>query len=184
MNPAFWREWHRWIGFPAALFLLFASITGMMVAWYEFFGADEALREANRKLVSPVTLQSTDTAWRQPIARAFAAGAAAFGGSPVDKVTIQFKGANPTVEVFTGKPTGGEDRKLVFDAATGRLLKTESYADKPFIHRLHSGEVFGDGGLVVAMVWGLALALLTITGIIIYVRMWRPNLKGIERVFW
>jgi uncharacterized iron-regulated membrane protein len=39
VNPAFWREWHRWIGFTAALFLLFAPI---MVAWYEFFGADEA----------------------------------------------------------------------------------------------------------------------------------------------
>ena len=184
MNTAFWRQWHRWIGFPAALLLLFASVTGIMVAWYEFFGADEALREANRKLVSPVTLQSPAAAWSDPLSRAFASGAAALGGLPVDKVTIQFKGRQPTVEVFTGKPGGGEDRKLVFDARTGLLLKTESYVDKPFIHRLHSGEAFGDGGLVVAMVWGLALALLTVTGIIIYLRMWRPNLKGIERVFW
>lgn len=184
MNTAFWREWHRWIGFPAALFLLFASVTGIMVAWYEFFGADEALREANRKLVSPVTLRSPAAAWSEPMARAFAGGAAALGAAPVDKVTIQFKGPAPTVEIFTGKPAGGEDRKLVFDATTGRLLKTESYVDKAFIHRLHSGEAFGDGGLVVAMLWGLALAVLTVTGIVIYVRMWRPNLKGIERVFW
>ena len=31
---------------------------------------------------------------------------------------------------------------------------------------------------------GTRLAVLTVTGIIIYIRMWRPNLKGIERVFW
>jgi uncharacterized iron-regulated membrane protein len=31
-TPAFWRKWHRWIGFPAALFLLFASVTGVLVA--------------------------------------------------------------------------------------------------------------------------------------------------------
>lgn len=184
MTPAFWREWHRWIGFPAALFLLFASVTGIMVAWYEFFGADEALREATRALVSPVTLHSPATVWSEPLARAFAGGAAAVGGLPVDRVTLQFKGPQPTVEMFLGKPAGGEDRKLVFDAATGRLLRTEAYVDKPFIHRLHSGEVFGDGGLVVAMVWGLALAVLTVTGIVIYARMWRPNLKGIERLFW
>ena len=48
MNQAFWRKWHRWIGFPAALFLLFASVTGIILACYEFFGADEALENDSR----------------------------------------------------------------------------------------------------------------------------------------
>ena len=83
-----------------------------------------------------------------------------------------------------GKPTGGEDRKLVVDAKTGSLVADETYADKPFLYRLHSGEAFGDGGLVVAMFWGLTLVILTITGLIIYLKMRRPGLVGIRKVFW
>ena len=86
--------------------------------------------------------------------------------------------------MFTGKPTGGEDRKFVMDARTGRLLQEEAYADKPFLYRLHSGEAFGDGGLVMAMGWALALVWLTISGLVIYWRMRRRDAVGLKRVFW
>ena len=90
----------------------------------------------------------------------------------------------PTVTVFTGKPTGGEDRKFVVDANSGRILGVEAYADKPFLYRLHSGEAFGDGGLVGAMLWGTALVILTASGLIIYFMMRRRNPQGIQKVFW
>jgi uncharacterized iron-regulated membrane protein len=183
-NVAFWRKWHRWIGFPATLFLIWAAATGFLVAFTEFFGADEALREATRDLISPVNVSSPSTAWSEPLARAFATAAARSKGAPVDKIEMQFKGTQPTVTMFTGKPTGGEDKKLVFDARTGSLLSEEAYADKPFLYRLHSGEAFGDGGLVVAMTWGLTLIVLTITGLIIYFKMWRPGQTGVRKVFW
>jgi len=184
LNLAFWRKWHRWIGFPAALFLLWAAATGVLVAFTEFFGEEEALREATRDMISPVTVSSAQTEWTEPIARAFAAAATRANGAPVDKLEVQFKGPRPTVTVFTGKPKGGEDRKLVFDARTGLLLSEEAYADKPFLYRLHSGEAFGDGGLVVAMMWGLTLLVLTITGLIIYLKLWRPGQTGMKKVFW
>lgn len=184
-KPLFWRKWHRWVGFPAALFLLFAAITGFLVATTEFFGADEALREATRDLVSPVSLASPAAAVTDPAMRALASAGSIAPGAPIDKIEMQFKGAQPTVAVFTGKPTGGEDRKLVFDANTGVLISNEAYADKPFLHRLHSGEWFGDGGLVFAMFWALALVALTISGLIVYYTM-RGNrqLTGIKKVFW
>jgi uncharacterized iron-regulated membrane protein len=184
LNIAFWRKWHRWIGFPAALFLLWAASTGVLVAFTEFFGEEEALREATRDLVSPVTVASAPTAWSEPIARAFATAATRSSGAPVDKIEVQFKGPRPTVTVFVGKPQGGEDRKLVIDARTGQLLSDETYADKPLLYRLHSGEAFGDGGLVVAMMWGLTLLVLIITGLIIYLKLWRPGQTGIRKVFW
>jgi len=184
LNLAFWRKWHRWIGFPAALFLLWAASTGVLVAFTEFFGEEEALREATRDLISPVTLSSPSSAWSEPIARAFATAATRTNGAPVDKIEAQFKGQQPTVTLFTGKPTGGEDKKLVFDARTGLLLSEETYADKPFLYRLHSGEAFGDGGLVVAMMWGLTLLVLTITGLIIYLKMRKPGAVGMRKVFW
>jgi uncharacterized iron-regulated membrane protein len=144
---------------------LFAATTGFLVAVSEFFGEAEALREATRDLVSPVTAQSPAQAWSQPI-------------------TIQFKGDRPTVSVFTGKPTGGEDRRFVVDARTGALVRTDTYADKPFLHRLHSAEAFGDGGLVVAMIWAFTLVVLTITGLMMYFKLMPRKRAGLQRVFW
>ena len=184
INLGFWRKWHRWIGFPAAIFLLFAATTGVLVAFTEFFGEEEALRERTRDMVSPVTVASAPTEWSEPIGRAIATAAARSSNAPIDRLELQFKGPNPAVTMFTGKPTGGEDRKLVFDARTGLLLSDETYADKPFLYRLHSGEVFGDGGLVVAMMWGLTLIVLTVTGLLIYFKLYRPGAKGLKKVFW
>lgn len=184
-----WRKWHRWIAFPVSLFVLWAATTGFLVAFTEFFGEEEALRERTRDLVSPVTAQSPPAAWGDPIARALAAVQARSPGAPVDRIQTQFKGDRPTVAVFTGKPAGGEDRKFVVDARSGAVLSVEAYADKPLLYRLHSGEAFGDGGLVVAMLWGLALAAISVTGVVIYLRVWRVRrlhsvATGLRRVFW
>jgi uncharacterized iron-regulated membrane protein len=188
MHIPFWRKWHRWIGVPSVIFLLWAATTGVCVAFTEFFGADEALREANRELISPITVSSADSDWSAPMARAFTTASQQFPSAPVDKVEVEFKGEHPRVTVFTGKPTGGEDRKLVFDAHTGALVANETYADKPFLYRLHSGEAFGDGGLVVAMFWGTALALMGASGAIIYLHMYNRmkarHESGVRRVFW
>jgi uncharacterized iron-regulated membrane protein len=185
MRARFWRKWHRWIGFPAAIFLIFAAVTGVLVAVTEFFGEEERLREATRNLVSPLTLASAVALWSGPIARAIASTAQISPGAPIDKFIVQFKGPSPTVTIFTGKPTGGEDRKLVFNAASGALISNETSADKPFLYRLHSGEAFGDGGLVVAMFWGTALAVLGTTGLIIYWTMrGHRHLSGVKRIFW
>ncbi len=183
MNPQFWRRWHRWIGFPSAIFLLFASITGILVAGTEFFGEAEALRERTRDLVSPVTAASEAASWSDPVQRALATVAATAGDAPVDKIEVQFKGDRPTVTVFTGKPAGGEDHKFIIHATTGALLATETYADKPFLYRLHSGEAFGDGGLVLAMAWGLCLAALTVSGFLVFWRMRRRDATGWRRYF-
>ncbi len=182
MTPAFWRRWHRWIGVPAAVFLLFASSTGMFLAGTEFFGEDEALREATRDQISLVTLASPEVI-TTAIGRALTTAARQAPGAPVDRIEMQFKGDAPTIAVYTGKPTGGEDRKFVVLVNTGALLRTEGYVDKPFINRLHSGEAFGDGGLVVAMFWALSLMLLTISGLAIFWRMRRTNVTGWRRYF-
>jgi uncharacterized iron-regulated membrane protein len=183
-NTAFWRKWHRWIAFPATIFLLWASVTGIILGFTEFFGAEEALREATRSLVSPATTASPVTTWADPVSRAIAAVNTRAPGAPIDKIEAQFKGDNPTVTIFIGKPTGGEDRKFVVSARTGAIESVEDYADKALLVRLHSGEAFGDGGLVVSMLWGLSLAILSITGLIIYLRIRRPGATGIRRVFW
>ena len=138
MEVAFWRRWHRWIGFPAALFLLFAATTGILVAFTEFFGAEEALREATRDVASPIMTNAPSEQWVPAIERALRTVTKTAGALPIDKIELQPKGDHPTVSVFSGKPTGGEDRKFVVDARSGALLSVEAYADKPFLTRLHS----------------------------------------------
>jgi uncharacterized iron-regulated membrane protein len=183
MKQAWWRKWHRWIGFVGSLFLDFAAVTGVIVAITEFFGEAEALREATRGMVSPVTT-NTPEGWEGPMRQVMASAGRDAAGAPIDKIVLQFKGNQPTVDVFLGKPAGGEDRRLIYDAKTGSLLRTETYADKPLFHRIHSGEFFGDGGLVFAMFWGTALAFLGVSGIIIYFMMRRKNPVGLQKIFW
>jgi uncharacterized iron-regulated membrane protein len=184
LDTAFWRKWHRWISFPAVVFLLFASITGVIVAATEFFGEEEALREATRNIESPIATSSPANAWSEPLAAVMTAAATSNAGAPIDKIQMQFKGDEPTVTLFLGKRGGGEDRQLVYSLKTQTLVREESYADKPFIHRLHSGEAFGDGGLVMAMAWGAALTWLTVSGFIIYLRMRRTGATGLAKIFW
>ncbi|MCA0374078.1 MAG: PepSY domain-containing protein [Gemmatimonadetes bacterium] len=177
-TPARWRQWHRWIGAPAALFLAFAATTGVIVAGVEFFGEDEAAREANRALVSAVTTASPPGAWSGALDVALANAAKEAPDAPIDKVAIELKGTAPVITFYLGRTTGGEDRRLVFDARTGALLRVDDYADKPFINRVHSGEAFGDGGLVFAMGWGLALLALTVSGFTLYWRLAGANRQG------
>lgn len=174
-TPAQWRQWHRWIGAPAALFLAFAALTGTIVAGVEFFGEDEALREANRELVSAVRTDSPPDAWTGLIGQVMRTAAAKEPGAPIDKIAIELKGQSPVITLYLGKPAGGEDKRLVFDARTAALLRTDGYADKPLINRIHSGEAFGDGGLVFAMIWGLALFALTVSGWLLYWRLAGAN---------
>jgi len=183
-SVAWWRKWHRWIAFPASIFLLWAAATGVVVAFTEFFGEEEARREAARNLVSPVSTTTESRAWSEPVAAALARVAQQIGAAPVDSIAVAFKGDPPTVTVFTGKRGGGEDRKFVVNARTGELIKVEAYADKPFLNRLHSGESFGDGGLVMAMAWALTLVVLTVTGLIIYFILRPKRRAGMQNIFW
>jgi uncharacterized iron-regulated membrane protein len=150
----------------------------------EFFGAEEAERERLREVVSPVHVPVTDSTWSGAVNKGLATTALQAPGAPIDKLTVEFKLDPPTVTVYTGKPEGGEDRKFVIDARTGELLRTEAYEDKPFLVRLHSGEAWGDGGLVFAMFWALALIVAVVSGIVIYFKMRRPGLTGLRRIFW
>jgi uncharacterized iron-regulated membrane protein len=177
-----WRKWHRWVGFAAAPFLLFAAITGIAAGVAEMTSEDEEAREAARDRVSDVRLPVSPSAVSDPVARAMANARA--DGAPVDKVAVDFKTDPPTVTLYLGKPTGREDRKLVFDARTGELLREEAYEDKPFLTRLHSGEAFGDWGLIFGTAWGASLVVVLGTGLVIYFAMRKRGRTGLGRLFW
>ena len=148
MSARSWRLFHRWLGAIAALFLCFAGLTGAVLAATEFFGEAEAERERLRDVVSGVTTDAPETAFTEPLLRAVRTAAAQQKGAPIDSIELKLKGDRPIVAICTCKPAGGEDKRHVVDARTGALIATTDYSDKSFLHRLHSGEAFGDGGLV------------------------------------
>ena len=129
---------------------------------------------------------SPPDAWTGLISQVMISAGREAPGAPIDKVSIELKGEAPVITLYLGRKEGGEDRRLVFDARTAALVRSDDYADKPFVNRLHSGEAFGDGGLVVAMVWGLALLALTISGFALYWRLagaGRADRTGLRRWF-
>lgn len=184
MSQPWWRKWHRWIGFAATPFLLFAAITGVLAGTVEIFSEDEEAREKARERESEVKLPAPTSAWTEPLAKAFADASERAKGAPIDRVTLDFKTEPPRVTIYLGKRGGGEDKKLIFNAQTGEFLREEVYVDKPFLVRLHSGEAFGDWGQVVGLMWGLALIVIIATGTVIYFAMRRAGRKGLGRIFW
>jgi uncharacterized iron-regulated membrane protein len=184
MSQVGWRKWHRWIGFAAAPFLLFAALTGIVAGIAEMTSEDEEAREKARERVSDVKLPAAPAVVGEPVERALTDATKRAAGAPVDKVTVDFKPDPPTVTIYLSRPEGGEDKKLLYNARTGEFLREQPYADKPFLTRLHSGEALGDWGLVLGTGWGLALVVLLITGLVIYLAMRRPDRKGLGRLFW
>ena len=179
------RKIHRWLGVPAALFLLLASFTGVWLECVRFFGAEETERERIRDLTSPVTAQSVGVEFGASFDKARAAAASTAGAQPLDKMVWQLKGDAPTVTFFFGPQGEQAGRRVSVNARTGEVMGVGDYAEDSLILRLHSGEAFGDGGMVLGMFWGVSLFVLTITGIIIYFRMKpRTPRTGIRKVFW
>jgi hypothetical protein len=182
------RKIHRWLGVPAAIFLLLASFTGVWLECVKFFGAEEIERERIRDLTSSVTSQSVGAEFGDSFDKARVAAAARAGAQPLDKIVWQLKGDAPTITFFFGPKGQQTGRRIAVHARTGEVLSVEDYAEDSLILRLHSGEAFGDGGMVLGMVWGTLLFALTVTGIIIYFRMKPRNPRiprtGIRKVFW
>ena len=76
---------------------------------------------------------------------------------------------------------GKEDRKITVEDGSVKKIEND---EESWIMRLHSGEIFGDAGVVLNILWGGALIFLTITGLFIYWKMRRGSGKGLKKIFW
>jgi hypothetical protein len=176
------RKLHRWLGAGAAVFLLSVAITGTLLQFQQFFGEDEADKEKLAQARSDFTLASSLDAFAPEMARAQATVQAKAGKASLDKVELQLKGDHP---VFILHTSGVEQRKFVVNAETGVIEKEDMDERESFLLRLHTGEVFGDGGVVMGMLWGTALVVLTASGIVMYWQMGRRrNAPGWKKWFW
>lgn len=178
------RKYHRWIGLPFAIFFLISGVTGIWLECERFFGEEEALREKLRDTTSTVSAKTPPADFAMQLAAAQAAVAAKAGDQPLDKITWQLKGDAPTLTFYLGGTKTLKPRKFLVNAKTAAITKEEDYDDDSFILKLHSGELYGDGGMILGMVWALALIALTISGLWIYWKMRPKDATGLRKFFW
>ena len=178
------RKWHRWIGLVAAVFFIVTAFTGIWLECVRFFGEDEALREKLRDTVSKVTAQTPAAELSAKLAQAQAAVAAKAADQPLDKINWQLKGDAPTITFYMGGTKEKPARKFIVNANTAVVVKEADYDDDSFILKLHSGEALGDGGMIIGMGWGVALIVMTISGLVVYWRMRPKQATGLRKVFW
>ena len=168
------RQFHRWLGISAAVLFLLVSVTGVALQYQQIFGSEEAAKEAAASIVSPLSLAKPTGLDLAPLDRARMMLLARFGDRPVAQVDWQIKAPTPA---FVFHLDGNDPRKVSVAAASGAILSDEPDGEDWLI-RLHSGEIIGDGGKFLGLLWGLGLIAMTLTGVWLYIKMYRARQKG------
>lgn len=181
------RKIHRWLSIIAIVFFLSVSITGVVLQYQAIFGEEEIAHEAMAAVQSRVTTAQPFMIDTAAFGKARSAVAARYGNVPVASVDWQIKGATPA---FTFHLDGAEPIKVSVAISTGTIISAQPDGED-WIKRLHTGEIIGDGGKVLGLLWGLALVAMSVTGFIVYLKMVKARQTGSKgkasgwrRYFW
>jgi uncharacterized iron-regulated membrane protein len=181
------RKIHRWLSVIGIIFFLSVAATGIWLQIEAIFGEDEAAREAMATIVSPTALSSPLPSNAVSLDKARTALLARYGNRPVASVDWVIKAPVPA---YVFHLDGAEPIKVTVNAATATIITSQSDGED-WVMRLHTGEIFGDGGKFLGLAWGLALIAMSITGIILYLKMLRARrtgsagkVRGWRRYFW
>jgi uncharacterized iron-regulated membrane protein len=172
------RQIHRWISIVAAVFLLIVATTGVILQVQRLTGEDK-----DRDRDAPKALAIAADAYAPMFARTLEVARARAPDQPVASIALQLAGDEPQgVVTFPGDP----GRQITVDARDGKVLKDEKYEAESLVLRIHSGEILGEPGVVLGVFWGSALVLLSLTGIWVYLELYRRRRKasGKSRLFW
>ena len=168
------RQFHRWLGIGAAVLFLLVSGTGVALQYQQIFGSEEAANESAASIVSPLSLAKPSALDSAAFDRARIMLLARYGDRPVAEVDWQIKAPTPALVFHLD---GNDPRKVSVSAASGAILSDEPDGEDWLI-RLHSGEIIGDGGKFLGLLWGLGLVAMTLTGVWLYITMYRARQKG------
>ena len=181
------RKIHRWLSVVGIIFFLSVSLTGIWMQGEAIFGEDEAAREAMAEIVSPASLSAPLSLNPASLDKARDVVLARFGNRPVASVDWVIKAPVPA---YVFHLDGAEPVKVTVNASTAAIIKSEPDGED-WVVRLHTGEILGDGGKFLGLAWGLALVAMSITGIILYLKMLQARrtgsagkVTGWRRYFW
>ena len=180
--PILMRKYHRWVSAVAAIFLLFVSVTGVILQVQRLTGEDGDADPGER---APSALT---TALPTPVYAAFVSRTldAARQRAPNTAVTsVVLRGEGNAIQGVVQLP-GDPLREIVVNARSGRVVSDQRHEAESIIRRIHSGEILGEPGVVLGILWGLALVVLLLTGGWVYLDLYRRRLKGSGKrgLFW
>jgi uncharacterized iron-regulated membrane protein len=173
------RSLHRWISAPIAVIMAFVAFTGVVLSFQEL-----GPREGPRPGAAAKATLPDDAALGAMVAKAAGAARAADPNLPAQKVELSFNKRGSSAK-FSGPERMGPS--VTVDLKTLEAKVTPR--PKPNAHvifvRLHSGSYFGPAGLVVVLIAGLALLVLSYTGLVVYIDMFlRRRANGKSGFFW
>jgi hypothetical protein len=170
-----WRRWHRGVGIVLAALFLLISLSGIGLGY--FLVAQGGMGPASAK--GPVPSSSeTHKLLDNALANIIAAAPA---GSQIQVVDVETIHQPITVNVALGTADGGVIGARA-DLRSGRVMM--NVADWSFLLLLlHTGAIAGYIGLAFSMLCGLALFFLALSGITMYIEMYRRRRRAGHRAF-
>lgn len=180
--PILMRKYHRWVSAVAAIFLLFVSVTGVILQVQRLTGEDGDA-DAGERAPSALTTAMPSPAYAALVTRTLDAARQRAPNAAVTSVVLRGQGsAILGIVQLPGDPL----REIVVDARSGRVVSDERKEAESVIRRIHSGEILGEPGVILGILWGLALVVLLVTGGWVYLDMYRRRAKGSGKrgLFW
>jgi uncharacterized iron-regulated membrane protein len=171
------RRFHRIISLIAGIFLALITITGVLLHIREFL--EEGEKERSKTTYN--LTQGIPADWTVALNRGLVAVYARNADVQIERIRIDVDGSKPRLLV----QTGGEDRMNYIIGIDGAILKA-TRPEKNLLLRLHTGEIIGDAGEVLNLLFGLGLMGLLGTGFVMLWNIFRaaPDTRtAIRRIF-
>ena len=166
------RQWHRRISLFVGVFMLFIALTGALLQGQTMLGGGDG-PPGPGTADGPAAPPAVGDDEVKALLASSLAGARRQSPGTVMGIELRF-GGRPTADVVVAEPTM---RKLRLDARTGEPLDTASTPGHRDLHGilldLHQGAFAGAAGRIISLVCGVALAVLSFTGLWVYVQMFR-----------
>jgi len=185
-----WRMLHRSISAGCALFLTIVTLSGTVLAYESLiFGHYMQTHRPQRGHRTAPILPLNDA----QLPKMLASTLAAMPDVGIRVIRLRYFGGYAQGVVITDEP---EPRQLVFNTANGAPMRLteQGYPDTGFpfgwqVHQwaksVHRGDFFGMTGRFMSLLAGLAMVYLSVSGIILYITMWRNrNASGKSGWFW
>ncbi len=175
------RKIHRWVSIFAAIFLFVVAATGVILQVQKLTGDEE--EEAGETFSGTFTTSTAKDAFAAMLARTLDAARVAAPNERIASVELRLAGNTPEgVVTMPGEP----GRRIIVNAQSSKVISDEAYERESLFLRIHSGEILGEPGVVMGILWGLGLVILSVTGLIVYLNMYtkRRAARDKGQVLW
>ncbi len=179
------RNFHRWIALPAAVFLFFIAVTGVLLH-IDMIRLGHAPPGHEPKLPRPLAKPApmpNDAELAAMVVRVSDAARKANPALPIKNIQLDLSGPEVTATLGEGGPPGSPHIKI--NAATGLVISELSPpADFHYILQdLHAGYFFGWTGRIISILSGLSVLVLSFTGFQLWWALYRRRKSGGKKGF-